>query len=320
MKPIEVITLANVDDDNLVIRNIATFPYEIRLSDLQEKLEKTLSNYFFFAKEEASETAIELLDNINMKGEMLKYRGDNLNLVKSTYEFKKYELLDEDYIILDNGEKAYRIKAIRDIEKHDVKQGDLGGYVQGIFNLSQDGDCWVSDNAVVSECAEVRDEAMVFGNARIEEFAKVYESASVDGNAVVSDEALVYGNAIVTDTATIEDHARIYDSAKVMGNSNVCCGAKIYGNAELYQNAYVCDNALVYGKAILEGNCMVQNHAQVCGNAHLKEEDNIVADEIVSNNDNEKIFMDRLEDLTRHKDCNIKSLATKLYDILKENK
>ena len=45
---------------------------------------------------------------------------------------KKYELTDE--IIEVEGKKLYRIRALVDIPKHDVKIGDLGGFVESEEN------------------------------------------------------------------------------------------------------------------------------------------------------------------------------------------
>jgi hypothetical protein len=60
---------------------------------------------------------------------------------------KKYELVASDV------EWLYRIKALRDVGPS-VKAGDIGGYVSGENNLSQDGAAWVACNA------------RVFGNVR----------------------------------------------------------------------------------------------------------------------------------------------------------
>lgn len=66
---------------------------------------------------------------------------------------KKYELTNES-ITLDNGTKLYHIRALRNFG--DVKDGEIGGYVQGENNLSQEGDAWVSGDARVSGDAEVK--------------------------------------------------------------------------------------------------------------------------------------------------------------------
>ena len=73
----------------------------------------------------------------------------------------KYELTDikRDY----NGTTVYRIRALEDIENKldfqlDVKKGDLGGWVSGYHNLSQQGKCWIEEpNTDLDEsksCAE----------------------------------------------------------------------------------------------------------------------------------------------------------------------
>ena len=65
----------------------------------------------------------------------------------------KYELTD--ITIEFEGRKLYRIIALKDF--FDVKKGDIGGYVQSEDNLSQEGDCWVYDQA------KCMDDAKIFG-------------------------------------------------------------------------------------------------------------------------------------------------------------
>lgn len=74
----------------------------------------------------------------------------------------KYELTDET-----NGSGLRRIRALRDIPRCGVKEGDLGGWVESEGNLTQEGDCWVSDTAMIYGDARVSDDAQVFGNARV---------------------------------------------------------------------------------------------------------------------------------------------------------
>ena len=74
---------------------------------------------------------------------------------------KKYELTSETKVI--NGVELHRIKALKSFGN--IKEGDLGGWVESEKNLSQDGNAWVSGNA------------------------KVYDNATVGGNATVSRDA-----------------------------------------------------------------------------------------------------------------------------------
>lgn len=56
---------------------------------------------------------------------------------------KKFELTSEFVTFL--GKKLFRIKAL--ISFGNVKEGELGGYVEKEENLSNDGNAWVSGNA-----------------------------------------------------------------------------------------------------------------------------------------------------------------------------
>ena len=104
---------------------------------------------------------------------------------------KKYELTDE--IINYNNRKLYKIKALKDFS--DVKKGDLGGYVENENNLSQDGYCWIYNNAKVYDDAKVYDNARVYDNAVIFDDAKVYDYAKVFGNAKIYGHAVISGYA-----------------------------------------------------------------------------------------------------------------------------
>ena len=59
----------------------------------------------------------------------------------------KYELTDNVKTVADR--TLHQIRALRDIPRHAVKAGDLGGWIETENNLSHDGDCWISGNASV---------------------------------------------------------------------------------------------------------------------------------------------------------------------------
>jgi len=119
----------------------------------------------------------------------------------------KYELAEKQ----DNG--LYRIRALKGFG--DVKKGDLGGFVSGVHNLSQEGLCWVQGDALVSG------DAWVFGNARVSDDARVSDNARVSANARVSDYAQVFGNAWVYGDARVFGDALVFDDALVFGNARV---------------------------------------------------------------------------------------------------
>ena len=143
---------------------------------------------------------------------------------------KKYKLTEESIYHL--GKTLYRIEALESFSN--VMKGDKGGYVESEKNLSQEGNCWIYNDARVFDKAMIYDDAKVYGYAR------------------------VYGRAFVCGNAEVFDNAKVCDNAIVYGNAIVCDNAKVSGNAVICNNAKVSDNALVYG------------YAKVCSDAEIK--------------------------------------------------
>ena len=73
---------------------------------------------------------------------------------------KKYEMISDE-------SGLYRVKALIDIQRYNVKAGDLGGLIAQEKNLSHGGDAWVSGNAQVFGDAWIFGNAQVFGDAWI---------------------------------------------------------------------------------------------------------------------------------------------------------
>jgi carbonic anhydrase/acetyltransferase-like protein (isoleucine patch superfamily) len=118
---------------------------------------------------------------------------------------KKYKLTGETKEI--GGVTLHRIRALIDIPEHDVKAGDLGGWIEAERNLSQKGAAWVADSALVTGAALVTDDARVMDSARVTGLSLVAGNACVMGNA------RVMGTARVTDSARVTDEALVTDSA-----------------------------------------------------------------------------------------------------------
>ena len=64
---------------------------------------------------------------------------------------------------LGNKEGNGLCRVIALIDFSDVKAGEIGGYVGGEENLSQEDDCWVYENTLVYENAKVSGNALVCG-------------------------------------------------------------------------------------------------------------------------------------------------------------
>lgn len=152
---------------------------------------------------------------------------------------KKYELTGQTKEIFPKEIILHRIRALRDIPWHGVKTGDLGGWVESEKNLSQEGDCWVGDNArvygdsLVAGDALVGGDVLVFEGARISGGAQVCWRARVGGNARIQEDAIVEGNSVVSENAIIEGCAAIAGYSIVKGD------AIVGGNTGLLSNAII---------------------------------------------------------------------------------
>lgn len=124
----------------------------------------------------------------------------------------KYELLKNNFIEY-KGRKLYRIKALKSFS--DIKCGDIGGYVENGKNLSQNGNCWIYNNA------------------------KVYDAGRVFDNAIIKDNAEVFDNASVLDNAIIQDNAICFNNSVIYRNAVCGIDTKVYGHGLIYEGTYL---------------------------------------------------------------------------------
>ena len=130
---------------------------------------------------------------------------------------RKYELTSS------QKEGFFQIKATRQIPLHGIREGDLGGFVRGEFNLSHDGEAWIFADAIVKDSARIQGNAAVHGIVEAE--ARVEGNAAVYG--IVKGAARVTGNAVVF--GVVGGQAQVFDAAVVYGI--VEGNAKVFGNA-----------------------------------------------------------------------------------------
>lgn len=166
---------------------------------------------------------------------------------------KKYQFTEETLEV--DGRILHRIIALKDF--YSAKKGDLGGFVEKEDNLSQEGNCWIYDEAVVYNNAIIYDDAIVGECADISGRAMVFENARVCGHARICDNVRVYSNA------RIYDNAKIYNYAEVGGNASVCGNARIFGTAAILGYAVVHDCAKVSNEVIIYGNTEIKGNAVI---------------------------------------------------------
>ena len=130
---------------------------------------------------------------------------------------RKYELVKEE----GKDTNLFRIRALVDIPRILVRKGDIGGWVSSEANLSQEGYCWIFDNAQVIGDATVSDNATVHDSARIRGGSEILESATIRGNATIFGNSSISGNTLV-------------EGCVWLGNSSVRGDAVIDGFAQVY--------------------------------------------------------------------------------------
>ena len=181
---------------------------------------------------------------------------------------EKYSFTDK--TIIHDGHVLKQIIALRDIPRHNIKVGDIGGYIEGETTLSHDGDCWIGGNAKVydssvTDCALVNSEATVkrstiCGYAYVHDYANVIDSA-------IYDCAEIFGRAEI-DNSSIFGHAKIYGRARVEGNSEVYGYAEVFDKAKVCYEATISCNVKIYGSAVAS-NCSVHDNAHIYGCASI---------------------------------------------------
>lgn len=190
----------------------------------------------------------------------------------SSWRNAKYEILTNDkHSVTISDTTYYRIRALRRIERPfglpPVEPGDLGGYVAltvGTSSLSNEGDCWIADEAFVSGYvsgdsqvtghAHVGYPSEVTGKSLISDFAQVIDGAQVS-ESMVTDYAQVVGRNMegldrdlvswyrrqteVANHSWISGRARVSDGASIIRFSHVGGSAVVGGYVQLRKGAVV---------------------------------------------------------------------------------
>jgi flagellar biosynthesis GTPase FlhF len=146
------------------------------------------------------------------------------------------------------------------VKKNREKMGEKGGWIERMENLSQDGECWVGDKAIVCGRAYVSDNAQVRDRAEVGDNARVAEDAEVQGKAGVNESAYVHGMALVGG----DDRIAVSGSAEVLG--------RVMEKSIAKDRAYVGEDVELMGKAKVEEHGIVlagylRDDSVVTGNA-----------------------------------------------------
>lgn len=162
---------------------------------------------------------------------------------------EKIELVKSMHKMVD-GVKVYRIRALksfypRHLQCKEVKKGDLGGYAQYLLNLSEEGNCWIADNAIVCDNATIKDNSVILDNATVSKYAAISE------NTTIFEYAKIWGSAKIHGQILIGGHAKIYDHANLHGKLCIGDHVNIFGDAN------------VHGLVVLAGAHFIGNNADI---------------------------------------------------------
>lgn len=202
-------------------------------------------------------------------------------LLPDGWRNSKYEILAEDkHSVTIGGTTYYRIRALRRIERpfglSPVEPGDLGGYVAleaGTSSLSNDGDCWIADEAFVS--------GYVSGDSQVTGQAHVGYPSEVSGTSLISDFAQVIDGAQVSDSM-VTDYAQIVGRNMVGLDRELVYWARkqtevanhswISGRARVSDGAFIIRFSHVGGSAVVGGHVQLRKGAVVTGGVTLMSE------------------------------------------------
>lgn len=166
---------------------------------------------------------------------------------------KKYELTKEMQETI-AGERVYRIRALINIPFRNIRAGELGGFVSGYENLSQDGACWVDSEAIVVH------PALVSADALISDQAKVSGKSHIEGMTEISGSSLIVDSTIraickVQDRAVVKN-STLLENVSVKGNSSIE-DSLIDGKVNIKNDAKICKSEIVGNRIELMGKALL---------------------------------------------------------------
>jgi hypothetical protein len=135
------------------------------------------------------------------------------------------------------GRILYRIQALRDFGL--VKAGDLGGWVESEINLSQEGNCWIYNDAIVCDKARVKDDAYVFQSGIVKDEARVEDRARVWGYSVVCDNAVLRGDSQIDNNVRLYDRAIMTEGSSAWNNAEIGGEVEIGGKSVIYVDGFI---------------------------------------------------------------------------------
>ena len=180
--------------------------------------------------------------------------------------------------------QLYRIIAMRDFA--DVKNGDIGGFVESTENLSQKGDCWIYDDA------RAYGHSLVSGNARLRDHAAICDHAIITDDAELRNDARASGDTFIWEHAVIERSTFLAGFASVGGRALLSCEpvsmlfdrpnitgcARISGDVQIHGHCYIDDDVEVHDRASISGCIKLTGNARLTDDVRIGGKVNVSGD------------------------------------------
>lgn len=198
---------------------------------------------------------------------------------------RKYEFTDEvhyvsRYIVLK------RIRALIDIPTHDIKAGDLGGWIQKVSNLPHENQAWVSENAKVYGDAVIEDDSLVFGDAEVSGKCHVFGRSIISGLAELNENvsivsstikdayisgyvtvknSMITGDSIIKDNVVVEDSHIDINSGKLLNQTRMFKSTVIGKNLLFEEHATISNSTIglrttrTTSECTFSGQCELDN-------------------------------------------------------------
>lgn len=182
----------------------------------------------------------------------------------------KYAFQQAPPLVLSDGTVLQRIFALRDIPLHNVKAGDIGGYIEDEKILKQTDSAWVGGNAKVYGHSRVLKDSLVTGEAEL-------------FHSLLTGDVIVSGNAKLTESSLKGKRIRVKDDVVLTAVGFTGENILLEGKAELnnifgrstIRHFRVSGNAVLHHKTSMgiEGenieiseNARIIDAASICGN------------------------------------------------------
>ena len=193
-------------------------------------------------------------------------------------ENKKYEITD---ITMEFGIKTlYRIRALKDFS--DVKKGDLGGWVSSEDNLSQEGNCWIYNEA------KCMDNAKMYNNSTMHDYSEMYDYSIMRGDSEMHSYTEMHDYAIMYSCSKMYGCSEMYDSSTMHGNSTMYGNSMMCDYSRMFDNSEMFDNSAMYEYSVMNGYSIMFDSSEMHDRSEMHDHSKMYGDSILK--DKEKLY------------------------------